>query len=79
MERETGRRELLGTRLHETFVFINIILVPRSSCSLVGEARARRPGSSGDTGFEVVDFRTFGHFRFKRKLEDSVLNFKAKL
>ena len=27
---------------------------------------------AGDTGFEVLDFRTYGHFRFKRKLEDSL-------
>ena len=31
------------------------------------------PGGSGDTGFEVLDFRNSGHFRFKRKLKDSLL------
>ena len=40
--------------------------------SLLG-AWARGPGGSGDTGFEVLDFRTSGHFRFKSKLEDSLL------
>ena len=32
-------------------------------------AWARGPEGSGDTGFEVLDFRTSGHFRFKSKLE----------
>ena len=40
--------------------------------SLLG-AWARRPGGSGDTGFEVLAFRTSGYFRFKSKLEDSIL------
>ena len=40
--------------------------------SLLG-AWARRPGGSGDTGFEVLDFRTSGYFWFKSKLEDSIL------
>ena len=31
-----------------------------------------RSGDSGDTGFEVLDFRTSGHCRFKSKLEDSL-------
>ena len=41
--------------------------------SLLG-AWARGPVGSGDTGFEVLDFRTSGHFRFKSVLEDSLLN-----
>ena len=45
------------------------ISLPRS---LLG-AWARGPGGSGDTGFEVLDLRTSGHFRFKSKLEDSLL------
>ena len=39
-------------------------------------AWARGPGGSGntrDTAFEVLDFRTSGHFRFKWKLEDFLL------
>ena len=39
--------------------------------SLMG-AWAQGPGDSGDTGFEVLDFRTSGHCRFKTKLEDSL-------
>ena len=42
--------------------------------SLLG-AWARGPGGSGDTGFEVLDFRTSGHFRFKSNLEGCL--FKA--
>ena len=34
---------------------------------------ARGPLGSGDTGFEVLDFRPSGHFPFKSKLEDSLL------
>ena len=34
-------------------------------------AWARGSGGSRDIGFEVLDFRTYGHFRFKTKLEDS--------
>ena len=30
-------------------------------------------GGSGDTGFEVLDFRVSGHFEYKSKLEDSFL------
>ena len=33
----------------------------------------RGPGGSGDTEFDVLDFRTSVHFRFKSKLEDSLL------
>ena len=39
------------------------------SQSLLG-AWARGPGDSGDTGLEVLDFRTSSHFRFNSKLED---------
>ena len=42
--------------------------------SLLG-AWARGPGGSGDTGFEVLDFRTSGHFWFKSNLEGCL--FKA--
>ena len=38
--------------------------------SLLG-AWARGTVGSGDTGFEVLDFRTSDHFRFKSKLGDS--------
>ena len=38
-----------------------------------GPRTRRRPGGSGDTGFEVLIFSTSGHFRFKTKLEDSLL------
>ena len=52
-------------------------LVPRASCSFSrrGLSRSTRRlwGQTGDTGFEVRDFRTSGHFRFKSKLEDSLL------
>ena len=39
--------------------------------SLMG-AWAQGPGDSGDTGFEVLDFRTSSHCRFKSKLKDSL-------
>ena len=44
---------------------------PEPLAPLAGEAWARRPGGSGDIGFE--DFRTSGHFRFKSKTKDSLL------
>ena len=37
------------------------------------ETWARGPGCSGDIGFEVLDFRTSGHFRVESKLGDSLL------
>ena len=40
--------------------------------SLLGTG-ARGPGGSGDTGFEVQDFRTSGHFRIRSKLGDPLL------
>ena len=43
-----------------------LILVPRASWGFLG---------SGDTGFEVLDFRTSGHFWFKSNLEGCL--FKA--
>ena len=51
-------------------------VLPRSGHSLsqsLLEAWARGPGGSGDTRFKIIGFRTSGHFRFKSKLEDSLL------
>ena len=48
-----------------------ILWSARASCSLSWRGLSTRIRRLWDTGFEVLDLRTSGHFQFKSKLEDS--------
>ena len=57
----------------QNLIVMNSILVSRVSWRTEQEDQYALATNSGDIGFKVLEFRTSGHFRFKSKLEDSLL------